>query len=503
LAEGQPAASRPGIETSFRLAKAVGALTIAASAVSQEYGAGINFVAVQSLGAYPRVEGLAPLAMFATGILLLPKVYLFARYGREMPRAGSTYVWIARGLNLPLSFVVSFLWWLGVTAGGGFLSFTFGTFLGQALIGAGIGAGRALLTTPGHIVVGLAAIWLVYWVHRAGVRQYGLFVSILLFVILATALTIMAYGFATAPSQLVSAAGSAAHVALSAPVAPPGPSLGAFLSVCTLFVFAYGGLNAAPALGGEARDAGRAMPRGIYLGWAIALVLFTLVALSLFSAAPWWAVVALIHEGKSAYVTAPGLVSLVAPHAVGAVLNLVVAIIVGKTIAPGMLASSRLLFAWAQDGVLPDAFAATSERKVPVAALTLSALLASFFLLESALVGWSIGVVLRSLTILLVLAVLAVATLNLKWNRRFAGVGWAAPIASGGGVVVASLLGIAIAAVLVASVAVVPKTPLAFQPLFQGAVATLIALWIYAAGRARAAARGVELAAVAAAPPLE
>lgn len=490
-------------KTLFRLAKVVGVLAIAASAICEEYGTGINYVAVNSLKVYPRVEYLVPLAMFATGIFLIPKVYLFARYGRHMPCAGSSYVWIARGTNLPTGFIVSFLWWIGITAGMGVLGYTFGTFLGQGLLGAGLAGGKWFFTSFGHIVIGLAVIWAIYFLHWSGVANYGSFVSILMFVVIATAAVIVAYGFSTSATHFVAAASAVAHSSLTAPANAPGPSLGAFLAVCTLFVFAYGGLTAAPTLGGEAREASTTLPRGIIWGWAVALILYTLVAWALFHAAPWWSVVGLIQSGHSGVATAPGLVSLVAPAALGVILNLVVAVIVGKTIAPVMLGSSRMLFAWAEDHILPERFAHTSTRKVPVAALTLTAVLGSLFMLQAALVGWSIGVVVRAFSILVVLGALGISTLNLKYNRRFDGLDWAAPLRSGAGMAVASILGIVIALALISSVVVLPKTPLVFQPLFQTAVAVLIALWVYGAGKSRATVRGVDLTAVVAAPPVE
>jgi len=61
------------------LAKAVEVVAILASALSQEYGSGINFVLTSSLGTYPKVTYLVPLAMVVAGLLLLPKVILFMR----------------------------------------------------------------------------------------------------------------------------------------------------------------------------------------------------------------------------------------------------------------------------------------------------------------------------------------------------------------------------------------------------------------------------------------
>jgi len=85
----------PGAEGP-KLARVLGLAVVVASAISQVYGASINYITVNSLSVYPGVEYLVPLAMFVTGILLFPKVFLWMRFARFMPRAGATYVWISR-----------------------------------------------------------------------------------------------------------------------------------------------------------------------------------------------------------------------------------------------------------------------------------------------------------------------------------------------------------------------------------------------------------------------
>jgi hypothetical protein len=62
----------------LKLAKTLGELAITASAVSAEFGSGINYVSVQSLSVHPDVKGLVLLAMFVCGIAMLPKAYLFS-----------------------------------------------------------------------------------------------------------------------------------------------------------------------------------------------------------------------------------------------------------------------------------------------------------------------------------------------------------------------------------------------------------------------------------------
>ena len=487
----------------YKLAKTLGVLAITASAVAAEYGAGINFVSVQSLSVYPAVHNLVPLAMFVTGIAMLPKAYLFAVFSSVMPRAGSKHVWIARSLGMPAGFLITFLYWVTGPASMGVLGFAFGTFLGQALLPINHALGQALLTTTGHLICGLAGIWITFAVNAAGAQHYGRFVTVLLFIIVAVALTITAYGFATTPDQFVAAAKAVTPATLAPPATPPANSLVDFVSVCALFVFAYAGLGAGPALGGETADAEKRVPRGIYYGWAVALVLFSVVAMALFHAAPWWAVAGLIKAGRSSYATAPGLIGLVAPRWLTVVLNLAVALIVGKTLAPAMMVSSRFCFAQAQDHLLPPIFAEVSSRKVPLAALVLVAVLGSLFLIQSVFAGWAMGVAVRSLCVLAVWLALAIGALNLRRHPPARDTEWARAIMRRKLVVPAAIVSIILAVPLMLSLAVVPKTPLWLQPLFQGAIVLALGAVVLAMANTRVKQRGDSFHMIAARVPIE
>lgn len=488
----------------YRLAKVVGITTVVASAIANEYGSGVNFVAPQSVGVYPEIENLVPLAMLITGIVLLPKVFLFMRFSGAMPTSGSTYAWISRTLSLPVAFVVTILWLLGFGGAIGVIAFTFGTFLGQAFATAGWPGAQALLTTAGHIIVGLAAIWAVFVLHASGVRSYSVFVRVLFALIVVSALTMGIYGLVTPSAQFV----TAAHLQTGLALAPPAhshASLGAFLSVMTLLVFAYGGLNSAPTLGGEAVHSERTMPRGILLAWAVAVVLFTFVTLALFQVVPWWAVPELVAAGHSSLTTVPGLIGVIAPKAVSVVFSLLVAVIVGKTLAPQLMASSRTLFALGQDHMLPEALATTNARKAPVVALLVTAVVGSVFLIEISLTGFSAGVIVRSFSILIVLAVLGLGVLNVRFAQRarFADKPWAIAATRGWGPPVAAVLGIVVAVVLVQSVLTVAHKGLGYQPWFQAVVGIVIGVGLYAWAVVRAQRQGVDLGSVVASAPLE
>lgn len=334
-------------------------------------------------------------------------------------------------------------------------------------------------------------------------HRYGLFVTVLLFVIVATALVICAIGFSTPQAVFVVAASKVAKVTLAPPAMAPSGGSFDFVAVCSLFVFAYAGLGAGPALGGEVGDPHRKLPRGIIYGFIVALVLFTGVALALFHAAPWWAITGLIKADKANYATAPGLVGLVAPDWLSVTLNLAVALIIGKTLAPGFMVASRFAFAYGQDRILPAVFAETSKRKVPLAGLMLHAVLSTAFLIQAVYVGWATGVAVRSIAVLLVWLALALGVLNLKLHPRWRAAQWAAPILNQRFATLIAVVSIIIAVPLIASIAIVPHTALVFQPLFQGALVLaigLVCLWL-AGSSARA--RGDSFGAIAMRVPVE
>ena len=470
----QRGAPEPLVPANGGLVRAVGVVVVALSAVAQEYGSGINFVMPHSLESYPGVEGLVPLAMLVAGIALIPQVVLFARYSIVMPHAGATYVWLTRGLGPYAGFAIAFLWFVGICGAIGFLAFATGTFLGDAAHASGF-ATHWFTTRAGHLVTGFAAIWLLAALHVSGVKNYGYLIYAAGALVFVAAVVVIAAGFAASPATAVAKISAVAgiHVAPR----PSHPSITAFVSVIGLLMFAYGGLDASTSLAGEVADARRNMPRGIVAGWAIALVLYTLVSYALFHAVPWWSALPIVESGHGYLLTTPALVGMLTPRAVDVFLNVLVAVVVVKTIAPQLLDASRFLFAWAQDGFVPERLAGTNAAHAPAAAVALSAVIGSVFLLDAVFGGWQIGVALRAISIALVFGGLGLATLLLarwpSWRRMRV---FAPECARGALVQGMAACAVLIGAVLAVSVAYEPGTAWYLQPWFQLAVGVLLAV---------------------------
>ncbi|HEX5460096.1 MAG TPA: APC family permease [Steroidobacteraceae bacterium] len=481
------------------LVRAVGVVVVALSAVAQEYGSGINFVMPHSLETYPGAEGLVPLAMLVAGIVLIPQVVLFARYSIVMPRAGATYVWLTRGLGPYAGFAIAFLWFVGICGAIGFLAFATGTFLGDAAHASGF-ATQWFTTRTGHLVTGMAAIWLLTALHVSGVKNYGYLIYAAGVLVAVAAAIVIVAGFGADPARAVAKISTIAGI--HATPRASHPSIGAFVSVIGLFMFAYGGLDASTSLAGEVADARRNMPRGIVAGWAIALVLYTLVSYALFHAVPWWSALPIVKSGHGYLLTTPALVGMLTPPTVDIFLNVLVAIVVVKTIAPQLLDASRFIFAWAQDGFVPEGLAGTNAAHAPAAAVILSAILGSIFLLDAVFGGWQIGVALRAISIALVFGGLGLATMLLAWWPRWRRMReFSLQCTHGAMVQVMAVCAVLIGVVLAASVIYTPGTAWYLQPWFQLTMATLLSLALAFRAHRRATSRHDDFCARFRTPP--
>jgi basic amino acid/polyamine antiporter, APA family len=484
----QPGAPKPLAPAGDGLVRAVGVVVVALSAVAQEYGSGINFVMPHSLESYPGAEGLVPLAMLVAGIVLIPQVVLFARYSAVMPRAGATYVWLTRGLGPYGGFALAFLWFVGICGAIGFLAFATGTFLGDAAHATG-SATQWFTTRIGHLATGLAAIWLLTALHVSGVKNYGYLIYAAGVLVFVAAAIVIAAGFTASPASAV--AKISAEAGIQVTPRPSHPSAAAFISVIGLLMFAYGGLDASTSLAGEVTDARRNMPRGIVAGWAIALVLYTLVSYALFHAVPWWTALPIVESGHGYLLTTPALVGMLTPRAVNVFLNVLVAVVVVKTIAPQLLDASRFLFAWAQDGFIPEQLAGTNAAHAPATAVVVSAFIGSIFLVDATFGGWQIGVALRAISIALVFGGLGLATALLAWWRSWRGVREFAPECTRGAFVKAmAVCAVLIGVILAVSVVNVPGTAWYLQPWFQLAVGVLLSLALASRAHRRAISQG-------------
>ena len=472
-----------------KLAKVVGWFAIMASAISNEFGAGINSVPTTVLGPYPGVGSLVPLAMIIAGIILLPKVFMFQGFARVMNSSGGEYTWMSRGLHPRAGFYIQFLYYISLMGAIGFVTYVFGSTLASLLVGFGISNGAWFGTFAGHVIVGLLVIWTFVGLHLTGVRTYGILVEILFFFILAAAIIAITIGLSTSSAVFsTDLSNKVFHGPIPSTHLPPF-TYGAFLGAIGLLIFPYGGLTSAPMLGGEARNAKKDMPKGIILAWLVVLILYGLVVFATFHAVSASNGYAIILSKHAFYATVPGVLSLAVPRWVGDIFSIIVLIVIAKTVMPLLMGPSRVSFEWANDSIFPRVFGHTNRFKAPDVALIIVAVMGSIFLVDASIVGVAI-VAFRSFSMLAIILFMGITVLviSARKNKKE----WEKSVTTIS-MIVAAVAGIIVSLVFIPSIITVPGVVIWLQPSFQTVLTLIVSGIIYEASRVYMKRKGVDL----------
>ena len=158
-----------------------------------------------------------------------------------------------------------------------------------------------------------------------------------------------------------------------------------FISAATVLFSGYIGFDAIAQAGGEAKNPARTLPLAIGLAILCASVFYMLFTAAVYHAVPWQYVAA---QSAVRTVNAPGLLGYVLPA------GWTVAIVAGGAVAlakdvPAMLLSvSRLMFAWAEDGLVPAVVARLNTRyRTPHIAIIASTVVATLSIVGCHLAG--------------------------------------------------------------------------------------------------------------------
>jgi len=161
--------------------------------------------------------------------------------------------------------------------------------------------------------------------------------------------------------------------------------LAPYLAAAALLFSSFIGFDSIAQAGGEARNPNRSLPLAIGIAIITVGTFYFLFTAAVYHAVPWTYIA---EEAATRDLTAPGMLGYLLP------VGWTVAIVAGAAIAlindlPAMLlAVSRLMFAWAEDGIFPRRVARVHpERHTPDVAIMLSGAMASVGILGSHLAG--------------------------------------------------------------------------------------------------------------------
>ncbi len=375
---GTTGSGRTGLERNL------GLMGLAATGICSMLGAAINIVpfmlqrSVPGIGPY-----VLPAYLFAAVPALLAAL-AYATLSSAMPRAGGSYVFASRGLNPYLGFVASFSQWFGLSVAIGVVSYVMIPFIRDVVDALGWAAAAAALETgPVRVGLALAFLWTSVGINMRGVKNVERILVPLMFVMFVLGGIVIVTGFLFDQGDFATAL--AAREGATVPDTVAEFSWGRFLAAAAILFSSFIGFDSIAQAGGEAKNPSRALPLAIGISIVTVGVFYFLFTAAVYNTVP-WAFVA--ERAQTQDLTAPGLLGYVLEP------RWTVLIVTGAAIAlindlPAMLlAVSRLMFAWAEDGVFPTSVASVHPSwHTPHIALVLSGMMATLSILGSHLAG--------------------------------------------------------------------------------------------------------------------
>jgi amino acid transporter len=366
------------------LQRRLGVLGLAATGICSMLGAAINIVPFML---QRNVPGIGPYVLPAYVFAAVPALLAalaYATLSAAMPRAGGSYVFASRGLSPYLGFVASFSQWFGLSVAIGVVSYVMIPFVRDVFAAVGWSDTAAMLD-GGTVRVGLALafLWGSVWLNLRGVEGVQRVLVPLMFLMFGLGGIVIVAGFAFDHADF--AAALAAREGADVPVATTEFGWGRLLAASAVLFSSFIGFDSIAQAGGEAKDPRRSLPLAIGIAVGTVGLFYLLFTAAVYHAVPWSFIA---ERASSQDLTAPGLLGyLLAPQ-------WTVLILAGAAIAlindlPAMLlAVSRLMFAWAEDGVVPQGVAAVHPRwHTPHVAIVLSGGMATTAILGSHFAG--------------------------------------------------------------------------------------------------------------------
>lgn len=403
----------PGTPTAGSgLAREMGLLGLVATGVCSMIGAGIYVI---PFTIQRHIPGIGPNVLPAFALGALPAVLagmVYAILASAMPRAGGSYVYASRALDPYLGFVASFSQWFSLCGAIGVVSYLIVPFLRDIAVAAGWGGLTATLESgPIRLAVSLGFLWAAAAVNLRGVKPYERLMVPLMFLTFVLGAVVIVAGFSFDHDAF--AAALLAREGRAVPsAAMPALTPNVLLSASAVLFASFIGFDSIAQAGGEAKHPGRNLPLAIGIAVCSVGLFYMLFTAAVYHAVPWQFVAS---EGRGRDLTAPGLLGYLLPPAWTVVIVSGAAIALIKDLPPMLLAVSRLMFAWAEDGIFPRPVSLVHPRfHTPHVAIVASAVAATLAIVGCHLAGdFFLGVDILVTSMLVNFLLMAVSVLTL------------------------------------------------------------------------------------------
>ena len=367
------------------LNREMGTLGLTATGICSMLGASIY---VMPFMIQRNVPGIGPYVLPAFLLAAIPAIlaaFAYSILASAMPRAGGSYIYASRGLNPYLGFVASFSQWFGLSIVIGVVSYVIVPFIRDIAFALDWQETAALLET-GWVRVSLAGLllWTFVIVNIQGTRLYERIVIPLMFLMFFLGAIVIIAGFFFTHEDF-----TAGLLAKEGRVHIPEVSgtfnIKTLITAAAVLFASFIGFDSIAQAGGEARNPSRSLPLAIALTMIVVGSFYILFTAAVYHAVPWTFVA---QEAISKDITAPGMLNYILPSEVTIVIIAGAAIALINDLPAMLLAVSRLMFAWAEDGIFPKNVAYVHPRfHTPHIAILMSGGMASIGILGSHFAG--------------------------------------------------------------------------------------------------------------------
>jgi APA family basic amino acid/polyamine antiporter len=371
--------------TTGGLTRRLGLMGLAATGICSMLGAAINVIpfmiqrSVPGIGPY-----VLPTYVFAAVPAILAAL-AYAVLASAMPRAGGSYIYASRGLNPYLGFVASFSQWFGLSVAIGVVSYVLIPFIRDVFAALGMdGLATTLDTGPVRVGLALAFLWVCVAINMRGIELYERILVPLMFLMFVLGGVVIVAGFMFDHADF--AAGLLAREGVPVPAEPDVAfSWSSILAASAILFSSFIGFDSIAQAGGEAKNPSRALPLAIGISIVSVGTFYLLFTAAVYHAVPWSFIA---ERAQTQDLTAPGLLGYVLSPSWTVLILAGAAVALINDLPAMLLAVSRLVFAWAEDGVFPKAVAKVHPTwHTPHIALVLSGLMASASILGSHFAG--------------------------------------------------------------------------------------------------------------------
>lgn len=369
---------------SSTLNRSLGLVGLTATGVCSMIGASIYVVPFMI---QRNVPGIGPYVLPAFLFASIPAIFAALAYSilaSAMPRAGGSYLYASRALHPFWGFVASFSQWFGLSIVIGVIAYVVIPFfrdlafaLDWTVLAAWLDQGLV------RVVLALVILWSFIGINILGLTFYERILIPLMVLMLVLGLVVIAGGLSYTQEEFLAAL--ALKEGRSVDLIEVPFNWTTFLSASAILFSSFIGFDSIAQAGGEAKNPVRNLPRAIGLAITLVGLFYVSFTYAVYHTVPWQFVA---EEALSKDLTAAGLLTILLPSGIG------IAILLGAAIAllndlPAMILSvSRLVFAWAEDGIFPKSLASIHPKyHTPVPAILLSGGVSSLGILGSHFAG--------------------------------------------------------------------------------------------------------------------